>query len=65
MSLIHVAPVKHRKKHNISGRGSDCICEPEVLVEGTDEVGKPARVFIHGKVFAEAIFLAQERCKRP
>lgn len=64
MSLVHVYPIKEKKRHSADIGG--CWCEPYVLNEGLDEDGRPARVFVHsGKILAEGIFLGQEQARKP
>ena len=44
MSIVHVLPVNDLRAHDET---ATCWCEPNVLDEGDDDAGNPARVIVH------------------
>lgn len=62
MSIVHVVPQHDRRLHRVR-KGADCWCEPDVLNEGTDDAGEPARVIVHSDATQRREAREVDRCR--
>lgn len=44
MSTVHVMPINDLRRHLDS---TTCWCEPQILLDGVDNAGAPARLVVH------------------